>query len=266
MRYQTVLTRVAEQCTQSPIEFTVEFDIQARIVEALRDKLCEEGVLNADFVDERIEYTGQTQNYKEGYVNHFLDKVGSAEDPFSRVHTEVAPYEELIEDLDSREHIDIVVFAKEMNYPIRWRGGSQRHHWDDYAAAIEVKYIKNKAKFPADVNDSEITGTSIEGLQSNLDFAENSIGPDIEELERLPDLTDRYLVLVSNHDYLYRGEIEDLDNTRQQRYSRLGRAAIKEIQRRSDGTNVLYVHPTGWQWITGNSIQEPRKPAPGETA
>lgn len=265
MQYHRALTRVAEQCTQSPIEFTVELDIQARLVEILRQGLRDSSALSAQFSNKRIEYTGQTQNYKEGYVDHFLSKVGSDNKPFSRVHTEVAPYEELIEDLESREHIDVVVFNEQMNNPIKWRGGSQRHHWDDYEAAIEVKYIKNKAKFPADINDTEISEATIEELQTAIDLQENSIASDIEELERLPNSTEKYLMLVSNHDYLYRGTIADLDQRRQQRYTQLGSAAIKEMQSRAEETQILYVHPTGWQWISGNSIQNPQKPEPGQT-
>jgi hypothetical protein len=266
MEYQSVLTTVAEQFTQSPIEFTVEFDVQARLTEILRDRLRDDGMLYPEFANDQIEYTGHTQNYKESYVDHLLSKVGDTQKSFSRVHTEVAPYSNLIEDLEHRERIDIVVFSDQIEHPIRWKGGSQKQHWDDYDAAIEVKYIKNKAKFPADINDTEITDTPIEELQGTLDFEENSIGPDIEELERLPDSTESYLMIISNHDYLYRGPIPDLDENKQVRYSRLSDAVINEMQERAEDTQILYAHPTGWQWIKGNTIHKPQKPKPGDTA
>ena len=266
MEYSPLLTQIADQCTQSPIEFTVELDIQARLTETVRKKFREKNRLQARFADDRIEYTGQSANYKESYVDHFLTKVRQAETPFSRVHTEVAPYEELIDDLDSRERIDVVVFSEQLEHPIRWRGGSQRHHWDDYDAAIEIKYVKNKNKFPAEISETEILDTSIASLRSQIDFTANSIGSDIAELERLPASVDRYLLLVSNHDYLYRGPIADLDHRRQQRYSRLADAAVAELQDRVEQTHILYVHPTGWQWLTGNGIQDAEKPQPGDSA
>lgn len=266
MDFASVLTKIAEEYSQSPIEFTVELDVQARLTEVLRDEMQSRDALYAEFTNERIRYTGQTANYKESYVDHFLNKVGSVEEPFSRVHTEVAPYEELIEDLEFRERIDVVAFKEQMAHPINWRGGSQRHHWDDYDTAIEVKYVKNKNKFPANINDTNIVDAPFEDLQQSIDLEENSIASDIEELERLPDSTEKYLMVISNHDYLYRGTIEDFDTSRQQRFRRLGDAAVKEMQRRSEQTHILYVHPTGWQWISGNSIQNPKRPAPGDSS
>lgn len=265
MSYHNLLTEVAGEYVRSPIEFTVELDFQARLSEVFRANLRSRDSLFAEFENDTIRYTGDSPNYKESYVDHIMEKVGWSTQPFSRVHTEVAPYDSLIADNLPREHIDLVVFSERLIHPINWRGGSQRHHWDDYDIAIEIKYIKNKSKFPSSINESKTDDIPIQGLRNTIDLEENSLAPDLEELARLPKSTETYLMIVSNHDYLYRGVIDDLDDTKQRRYSRLGQAAIKELQSRAEGTHILYVHPTGWQWLSGNNISTRIERPPGNS-
>lgn len=260
MRNQDPVVDVLQEYVKSPIEFTVELDIQARLAELFRTELRQDGSLYAHFENERVNYTQQLPNYKESYADHLIQKVDAIDEPFSRVHTEVTPYAELIEDVDRRERIDITVFSETLENPVNWRGGSQRHHWDDFEVAVEIKYVKNKSKIPASIDNTEILNASMEELRKSVDLDENGIRPDIEELARLPDSTDKYLVLVSNLDYLYLGNLDDLDTTKQKRYRRLGRAAIEEIQSLACDVNIVYAHPTGWQWLTGAGIENPSEP------
>jgi len=260
MRNQDPVVDVLQEYVKSPIEFTVELDIQARLAELFRTELRQDGSLYAHFENERVNYTQQLPNYKESYADHLIQKVDAIDEPFSRVHTEVTPYAELIEDVNRRERIDIVMFSETLKNPVNWRSGSQRHHWDDFEVAVEIKYIKNKSKVPASINSTDILDASMDELRSRVDLDANGIRPDLEELARLPDSTDKYLILVSNLDYLYIGNLDDLDSTKQKRYQRLGHAAVKEIQSIARDVNTIYAHPTGWQWLTGAGIENPCEP------
>jgi len=97
------------------------------------------------------------------------------------------------------------------------------------------------------INGTDILNVSLSVLRDVINLDTNRIRSDIDELSRLPSSTDKHLALVLNLDYLYQGNIDDLDTKKQNRYRRLGPAAIEEIQAISGGINIMYAHPMGWQ-------------------
>jgi len=243
MNYQRILDEIAEAFIERPLDFLLEQDLQTRVAEALRHELRNRDSLYADFADASLTYSSNNMaNYKLPYPKEIQQTAEGIENPISRVHTEVAVQDHLTAADGWREQIDVVVFRNPLENAIEWNDGSNRFDPEDFEAAIELKYIKNKNYFP--------THSGVDNLVESLKTDSNSIESDLEELAALPDHTETFLVIFSNYNYLYQGPVLDTSQTRKKKYTRVGDAMCDWLRANAGDTHVLYAQPLHSEWIT----------------
>jgi hypothetical protein len=243
MEYQRVLEEISEMFKARPLDFLLEQDLQSRVAEVLRQELRCQNALYADFVDESLTYSSNNMaNYKLRYPQEIQRKVQESETSLSRVHTEVAVQDHLTAADGWREQIDVVAFRNQLETPIEWNDGSKRFDPEDFEAAIELKYIKNKNYFP--------THSEVDDLTKSLKTDSNSIESDLEELAALPQHTETFLVIFSNYNYLYQGPVLDTSETKKKKYTRIGDAMCDWLRANAEDTYVLYAQPFHSEWVT----------------
>ena len=252
------LDRLADEFVDRPIDFVLEADLQARIYEMLRSELRSRGELYADWDPKwhGLELGGHPEHMQEN-VGKIKDKVEqkvetAGESPFSRVHTEVMIMEPFAG--DRNEMLDLAVFEQTGRRPVIWNDGSKRFDAETIDTAIELKFVKNKAKFPCSLSFSEVENLDQHSLRDEIDLTSNSIQADVDELEYLASeytTTDAYFVLYSNYDYLYRSTVAS-DSRRHRIYEKIGNAVCAELREQCDEISVQYVHPMGSEWIVRN--------------
>jgi len=275
MDTKTVIENLAEEFVARPHDFVAEFDLQARLVEALRAQLRKEDALYARFSDDvskRMKFE-KTPIYKHPQLCLHKQRIKNSNP--SRVLTEVVDKSvqitdcELVEDRSGDNSIDVVVMNDEWNNQIKWNDGSKRYSVSDFDAAIELKYIKNKYKYPNNKNAGEIEekypDNSEELIRDNIDWSENKIGSDLCELSQLRG-TDTYLVIFSNYDYLYttttEGARSDIDisdeKDKRPHYVQMGEIVREELVEAANqpasgersSTEILYANADHCCWLT----------------
>jgi hypothetical protein len=251
--FRATAEQIADAFQRNPLDFVAEADLQVALVEALRKQLSP---VEASATDITLE-GGSAGSFKREYWRTAQEQL-MATGQLNRVHTEVS--------VEKGERIDVVVFHSELTEPIEWvSGGSKRFNTADIECAFELKFVKNKTSFPKHsgypVGELASQKPSVETLLQRadsddpiLDFDENKIRADIHELNRLQDVSERYLLLFSNNNYLYQNPTtrESTDYQYGDLYHQMGKAAREWMRREAtDGVKILYIHPRGMDWITG---------------
>lgn len=146
--------------------------------------------------------------------------------------------------------MDIVVFNEIIKNRIIWDNGSKRFSVNDVSSAFELKFVKNKPKFPTKGKVRNLEEKSREELLESLDFGPNKIEDDLEELRKLDKhgIDDVYLLIFSNKNYLYlhHGGVPsgEKDHKYHSLYKKLGKLARNKMESLSeDNVNGLYMHP-----------------------
>lgn len=268
-----VAENLAKDFVDRPFDYVAEADVQARLVEQLRDQL-EDGKLHAEFsdgVDTPLEMQ-KNHSYKDPQWDFHRQKL--ADQQPSRVLTEVVDTSvtlsecELVDDSTGTNSIDVVLMDDHWDNPVRWNDGSKRYSADDFTAAFELKYIKNKYFFPHDsseIDGDDVTALDDEAIQRYLDWDENSIGEDLCELSQLQNMNvtdddfETYLIIFSNFDYLYtttrNGVSSDVNTNiekeqdRRPGYVDVGKAAEKGLSQNAGETKILYANADHHLWI-----------------
>ncbi|MCG1001861.1 MULTISPECIES: hypothetical protein [Halobacterium] len=230
---------VASEFVARPIDFTVEFEVQARLYEELRRRLADIDALRTNGKHPSLTHT--SDGYKRAYWTTIESKWRES-DALTRVHPELTVQE--------NERIDLAVLGETVD-AVEWHDGSKRFSASDLDAAFEVKYVKNKPRFPTTAAASELAALSDDELRDALDVEENSLGPDFEELARLPDDVETFLLLVSNKNYLYCPPVTEGERAHNRAYERLGRIAREWLTATGEAadTAVLYATPRQYQWF-----------------
>ncbi len=238
--YLWTAQQLAEEFISKPFDFVTETDLQVRLVEMLRAKLTEEGVLHSEVEDPRL--NGHQRSYKETYKTDIEQKL-KGQGNMDRVHTEVS--------VKQGKRYDVGVFKTELKHEIEWlRSGSKRYSERDLEAVFELKFIKNKCYFPTkcSIRSPKILKTKIDDLKKELDLGKNSIENDIQELEELQgEVEDIYtcMLIFSNNNYLFKDSISDAERGEKKKI-RVGKAAIKWLEDNRGETTILYVHPKSY--------------------
>lgn len=250
--FRALANELAVDFQQNPINYVTEADLQIALVELLRSELSP---IVAATDDVTLEGTSDT-SFKRDYwqtLQAQLTKAGSLD----RVHAEVS--------VQQGERLDVAVFQPELTQSIEWvAGGSKRFNERDIECVYELKFVKNKTSFPkhtgypvAELADTDL---SVEQLLQRadsddplLDFEENKLQADIQELNRLETVDERFLLLFANNNYLYHDPT--LTETTAYRYGelyhRMGKAAREWMGSEANSSvNILYVHPRGQVWLT----------------
>lgn len=240
MTFQEVCEAVASEFVARPVDFTVEYEVQARHYEQLRQRLAANGELET--VGQRPTLAKTTDGYKRDYWQAVQSK-WEENGGLTRVHPEVT--------VQKGERIDLAVLASETDY-VEWHNGSKRFDANDLDAAFEVKYIKNKSRFPTTARVNRLRGMDDTQLRTVLDTAENGLVDDLNELGNLPDDVDTFLLLYSNKNYLYADPVTETEVEHEPVYERLGNIARDWLAAtaRENNTAVLYATPQWHEWLT----------------
>lgn len=254
--FRATSEQIADAYQRNPLDFVAETDLQVELVEVLRTRLSPVEASAADITLEG----GSTESFKQEYWQTAQEQLMTTE-RLNRVHTEVS--------VEKGERIDVVVFHSELTEPIKWvSGGSKRFNTADIESAFELKFVKNKTSFPKHSgypvdklgSQNPSAETFLKRADSDdpvLDFDENKIRADIHELDRLQDVNERYLLIFSNNNYPYHNPTirESTEYQDGDLYHRMGRAAREWMRREAtDGVEILYIHPRGINWITGQEM------------
>jgi len=239
--FQSVCEGVAVEFVEQPVDFTVEYEVQARLYERLRAELAERDSLHT--TAEEVSLVGTKTGYKQAYWET-VEAKWQDNGGLTRVHPEVT--------VTKGERIDLAVLTETVER-VGWHNGSKRFEESDLAAAFEVKYVKNKSRFPTTEGVNELRKMDEDRLRSALDTTENGLQGDFEELGRLPDDVRTFLVLYSNKNYLYSEPLSPRERRHEPVYESIGREARKWLRQAGAETNtaVLYVTPRKYEWITG---------------
>lgn len=244
MNFEKTCEDLSQEFIYNPINFVTEFDLQARLQRLLR-----EGLSIREAAVKNPQLKGTTNGYKKAYWKNVQKKLRE-QGKIDRVHTEVRLVNESGKEPDVKGRIDAVVFNESINGRIRWDNGSKRFPVGDVASAFELKFVKNRPKFPTKEKIKNLKGKSNEKVRKDLDLTPNKIEDDLKELGKLSEreIEEVYLLIFSNKNYLYlhQGEVtpEEKQHKYNSLYEELGKSArekIKEIS--NDNVNVLYTHP-----------------------
>ena len=243
--YTQLCEELGREFVTNPMNFITEVDLQVRFVEKLRSELeC-----NVSDVKNPI-LKDTSRSYKQDYWKEIQSRLVDNQ-CLDRVHTELS--------VQQGERLDVAVFEPQIGNQIQWvASGSKRFKADDLECVAELKYIKNKYKFPTE------TGTTVAQLKSEdlsvedllksntLDVDENNLVSDIRELNRLNEVDARYYLIFSNNNYLYKEPTHrELDHRNGPIYEKLGRAARQWMDEAVDSeVGILYTHPLGTEWIS----------------
>lgn len=238
--FREVCESVASEFVARPVDFTVEYEIQARHYERLRQRLADDGEL--EVVVDEPELTETSDGYKRAYWQAAESKWRES-GGLTRVHPEMT--------VQKGERIDIGVLAQNTNR-VEWNNGSKRFDAGHLDAAFEVKYVKNKPRFPTTAGVNQLRDMDSAQLREVLDTAENGLIDDIRELGRLPDKTETFLLLYSNKNYLYADPVAEIERKHEPVYERLGKIAQDwiTVTARKNDTGVLYATPRHYEWLT----------------
>ncbi|WP_266080628.1 hypothetical protein [Haladaptatus caseinilyticus] len=235
--YSEVVEEIAREFVDNPADFVTEYDLQARHHECLRNKLRTQDCLSAEVEQTSFENTtSYKQDQWQAVQSAFLEQ------GLTRVHGEVSK--------EKNNRFDIVVLNERLTHPVRWIDGVKKFDERDFSAVIELKFVKNKDKFPTHARSTRLGSHHEDGeIQDELDFGPNKIKEDLERLTDLPDSVETYLALYSNKNYLYTEPVSERERNYHE-YSRIGRLARQQIEEMANETNVLYAMPRGYTWIS----------------
>lgn len=236
-----VVNQLVGEYIGCPIEYGTEADLRVRLYQLLLDELESTGGKMADVRDPRL--LGETRTYKRTYKETVEDRLRER-GTIRRVRLDAS--------IDKRQQYDVVVFNETLESPVEWiRSGSKRFDEDDLAAALNIKFIKNKCYPPTQcsITDDSILEMESDELRSELNVKENNLRGDLEALQALPDSVRTFFVLVSNNNYLFAEPLGD-EERRELKKRRVGEAVRDWLGENAGGVNVRYVHPNGSTWVS----------------
>lgn len=243
MEYRELADKLGNEFVGNPIDFVTEVDLQVRLVELLRSSLSED---RSKVVDPVLENT--QSSYKEEYWKAIQKGLGESGE-IDRVHTEVS--------VQQGERLDVAVFDSVIEHRIQWvSSGSKRFVTSDIETVFELKFVKNKYKFPTKtgvtVDELQSKDLSVSEIVDKLDFSENKIASDISELNRLDNISNRYFLIFSNNNYLFGDPVTEPEQNYKygNLYAKMGEAARRWMRDELDSdVDLLYVHPKNSKWI-----------------
>jgi len=234
--YAQTVEDIAREFVDNPADFVTEYDLQARHHERLRNELRECNRLSTEV--SRVDFndiTSYKQYQWQAIQSAFLDQ------GITRVHGEVSK--------EKHNRFDVIVLNKQLLHPVHGDDGVKKFDERDFSAAIELKFVKNKDKFPTHAGSTSIDPQHDDSyVRDELDFGPNKIREDIDRLNDLPDSVETYLAIYSNKNYLYTEPISEGERDHHE-YARIGRLAREQIEKMAEGTSVIYAMPRGCTWI-----------------
>lgn len=228
----------------------MEADMQYQLIERLRQELDSNGELFAACPTPPMTDEGNYALYKRPYIDRILEQNAGDHRRLSRVHPEV----NLSGPDAPNEQIDVVVFDRELSFPVRWNGGSKRYDKRDVTAAFELKFITNQNVISSEFKTSTLREASESEMRRNdaidqLDTQNRKLETDLARLDELPT-TETYLIIFSHYNYLFQPELLDGDGPTKRKNRKVGWTVDEwlstEVERGS--TDILYVHPGGKIW------------------
>jgi hypothetical protein len=239
VNYQGAINGLGQTFRETPLEFTMEADLQARLVELLRNEGTKDVPVDLQWDKENV------ANYKTPHVQKLADNPGR----ISRIHPEINTTDK---DKSANKQLDVGVFNSD-EVSVDWNDGSKRYMISDLDGAIELKYVKNKNVFPNNFSADELRelkgdDEAIKTANGQLKKASNSIQDDLDTLDDFAEHgVNTYLLIFSNYNYMYQGAIRDKEGERQDRNKILGRVISGWLEDYS--TDVFYAHPAGQGWF-----------------
>jgi hypothetical protein len=233
-----------------PMDVTMEADMQCRLVEMLRREFEVSDDLIARCPNPSLIDDGNFAQYKRPYIERIAERSSDKEPRLSRVHPEV----NLSGPGAPNEQIDVVVFDRELDYPIRWNGGSKRYDERDVAAAFELKFITNQNVISNDFDTQTLRRASEDEMRSRsrieqLDTQNRKLDSDLSRLNDLPT-DETYLILFSHYNYLFQPELLDGAGATKRKNRKVGWTVDAWLSRETKrgSTDILYAHPGGKTW------------------
>lgn len=249
MDYRTLVDELADWFIETPLDVSMEADMQCRLVERLRTELLAADALYATCPDPALTTDGNYAAYKRPYIDH-IAKCDGDEEALSRVHPEVN-----LSDPDGpNEQIDVVVFDEELSHPVFWNGGSKRYDERDVTAAFELKFITNQNVlsngFPTEtLRSASEREMRKEDAVENLHMTNRKLEDDLDRLNDLPAAV-TYLIVFSHYNYLFQPPLLDGDSATREKNRKIGWTVDEWLSTEAaDGsTAILYAHPGGKRW------------------
>ena len=238
----------------NPSFWSVEADVQ----NWLSHKLLEE-LDNSDCKLEIVFPDGESSHriqYKSEELDEEIQKrVKDSDNPEKRVINELTLVGN--KDTKNREKFDIGVM-KNNQIKIEMENGTKKYREQDLEALFELKFIKNDhyyKLFAGDIEDqnmSDFTSTDgniedrVDEIVSRLDEETDDYGfiKDIRNLDST-DVDNTHFILISNYDILYQRKEQQYTDSKHKEdvYRAIGERVKEELENRSKGTNIHYIHP-----------------------
>jgi hypothetical protein len=250
MDYRAMADALGNWFLDRPMDVTMEADMQCRLVEQLRRELKLNDTLMARCPNPPLTDDGNYAQYKRPYIDKIAEHSSGTRGRLSRVHPEV----NLSGSDAPNEQIDVVVFDRELSYPIRWNGGSKRYDERDVTAAFELKFIKNQNVISNDFDTATLRRASENEMRSDsrieqLDTQNRKLDYDLARLNELPT-AETYLIIFSHYNYLFQPELLDGSGATKRKNRKVGWTvdAWLSAEAEQGSTDILYVHPGGKTW------------------
>ncbi|QCC51432.1 hypothetical protein [Halapricum salinum] len=225
MSLSSAITQLDTEFQATPLNFTVEQSLQARLQHLLRQELGETILARGGFDHD------DTTNYKEKYIRrlaepHEISSVQSEVNygsPNANKRLDIAVLQP--ESTPQYSDLDYVPSAETPNLTVRFVDGTKYFPAAAITHAIEIKYIKNV----------DIAGSRLE--RDSLDewpYLNN----DLRKLAELPDTVSRHLLICTNKNPFQRGEEDVYGTTKAQR-------RFERVQTECDARDITLteIHP-----------------------
>lgn len=222
--YRNSLKKLGEEFLENPVNFVAEADLQARLVEILKNRIETKTCTIENPTIENI-----PNSYKKEYYEEIQNKLADNQS-IGRVHTEVS--------VQKGKRFDVAVFKPEIN-KIHLRrpdlaGGSKRFDEHDLEAAFELKFIKNRYYVSKSKNGGE-----------KFDRNYNKIPSDLEDLGSLREVEEKFLAIFSNFNFFFKEPTMKEKRVGKKKIIERSMGARKKLTRKALEYNVdvLYTYP-----------------------
>lgn len=249
MTYDSIVQELMREFEQQPVDFVSQQDVQSHLFSMLREQLSSRNGLRAQYHGNplKMSHDDSIPNYKLPYFNRMKNDMSGHGFPITRIHAQ-ARIKDLSFWVQGNEAFDLIILEDALSNPIEWSDGYKRFDSVDIEAAFEFNFVRNHPFPKSGIPFDELSSASTVDIENGIWRKYEPIIQDIRGLNELQSVNEKYMLILSNYDFLYQGNISDDNNTKQKKYNSIGDTArnVFSSEAQNGGTRIYYAYPDGY--------------------